>query len=110
MVRSPWVAMIRKLATELDDAQIARFLNKQNRRTGEGNPFTAMKDAQHRNHHGIASRPKKVPANPQEGPFTADEAAAQLGVTSSAVPCWLTNGVLPGKQLAPGAPWRIVLV
>jgi hypothetical protein len=69
-----------------------------------------MKDAQHRNHHGIASRPKKVPANPQEGPFTADEAAAQLGVTSSAVPCWLTNGVLPGKQLAPGAPWRIVLV
>jgi len=103
------VEMIRKLAVEFDDTQISRVLNKQNRRTGEGNPFTAHKVSQHRNRHGIPNCPKREARDPREGPFTADEAAAQLGVTSSTIHRWLRDGVLPGKQLAPCAPWRILL-
>lgn len=102
------VEMIRKLATELDDAQIARVLNRQGRRTGKGNPFTSHKVAMHRNRHGISLCAKR-PCDPHDGPFTADQAAAELGVCASTIHCWLREGILPGHQLAPGAPWQIVL-
>jgi hypothetical protein len=32
--------LVRKLAEEFDDTQIARILNKQGRKSGVGNPFT----------------------------------------------------------------------
>ena len=103
------VQLIEKLAVELDDAQIARVLNKQGRRTGEGNPFTAHGVAAHRNRHGIACCPKKRARDPRQGPFTADEAAAELEVTSGTIHRWLRDGILPGRQPAPAAPWQIVL-
>jgi hypothetical protein len=34
------VELVRKLAVEFDDAQIARVIDRQGRRTGNGNPFT----------------------------------------------------------------------
>jgi len=103
------VGMIRKLAAEFDDAQIARILNKQGRRTGQGNTFTAHRVATHRNRNNIPNCPKRPALDPREGPFTADEAAAELDVSCSTIHRWLRNGVLPGKQAAPCAPWRIVL-
>jgi excisionase family DNA binding protein len=103
------IQLIAKLAVELDDAQIARTLNKQGRRTGEGNPFTAHRVAMHRNGHGIPCCPKKRARDAREGPFTADEAAAELGVTPGTIHRWLRDGILPGRQAAPAAPWQIVL-
>lgn len=103
------VKMVRLLATEFDDAQIARVLNKQGLRTGHGNPFTAHRVAMIRNRNGIAVFPRHRPRDPREGPFTADQAAAELGVCPSTIRRWLDEGILPGKQLAPGAPWQIVL-
>jgi len=104
------VAMVRKLATEFDDAQIARILAKQGRRTGKGNPFSAHKVATLRNRNAIPVLANRRRAeNPKEGPFNADEAAAELGVCATTIHRWLREGVLPGRQLAPGAPWRIVL-
>ncbi len=103
------VQLIGQLALELDDAQIARVLNKQGRRTGEGNPFTAHRVATHRHRHGIACCPKKRARDPRQGPFTADEAAAELDVTSGTIHRWLRDGILPGRQAAPAAPWQIVL-
>jgi DNA invertase Pin-like site-specific DNA recombinase len=103
------VEMVRLLATEFDDAQIARVLNKQGRRTGKGNPFTAHKVALLRNRNGIAVFPRQKARDPRHGPFTADEVAAELGVCPSTVHRWLREGLLPGQQLAPGAPWQIVL-
>jgi hypothetical protein len=91
------VEMIRKLAVEFDDAQIARILCKQGRRTGEGNVFTAHRVAAHRNGHGIANCPKPTTVDPKEGPFTADQAAAELDVTTSTIHRWLRDGVLPGR-------------
>lgn len=103
------VEMVRLLATELDDAQIARALNNQGRKTGKGNSFSAQKVAQLRNRNDISVYPRHKPRDPREGPFSADEAAAELGVCSSTIQRWLRDGILPGQQLAPGAPWRIVL-
>ncbi len=103
------VALVRELAREFDDAQIARILNKQGRRSGLGNPFSQQSVTSLRGKHGIPKCQKQIAKDPVEGPFTADEAARELGVTMSTVHRWLREGVLAGEQLTPGAPWRIVL-
>jgi excisionase family DNA binding protein len=103
------VELVRKLAVEFDDAQIARVLNRQGRRTGNGNPFTKERVMSLRGHRGIPKCPKKQARDPREGPFTADEAACELGVSLSTVFRWLREGILAGEQMTPGAPWRIVL-
>jgi excisionase family DNA binding protein len=103
------VELVRTLARALDDAQIARVLNKQGRRSGLGKPFTQPSVASLRGKHGIPKCPKALAKDPGEGPFTADEAARELGVTMSTVHRWLRAGVLAGEQLTPGAPWRILL-
>lgn len=103
------VVLVRQLAREFDDAQIARILNKQGRRSGLGNPFTRQSVTSLRGKHRIAKSPAAIAKDPFEGPFTADEAARELGVTMSTVHRWLREGVLAGEQLTPGAPWRIIL-
>jgi len=103
------VETVRVLATEFDDIQISRVLNKQGRRTGFGNPFTAHKVAMLRNRNNIALHPFRHARDCKEGPFTADEAAAELSVCSATIHRWLRDGILPGRQLEPCAPWRIVI-
>jgi DNA invertase Pin-like site-specific DNA recombinase len=101
--------LVRRLAAELDDAQIARVLNKQGRRTGVGNPFNVSRVSSLRQRHSIPARPKLPPTDPLSGPFTADQAADELGVTSATIHRWVREGLLPGTQLAPYAPWQIRL-
>jgi DNA invertase Pin-like site-specific DNA recombinase len=103
------VELVRKLAVEFDDTQIARTLNRQGRRTGLGNAFTKQRVTSLRGHHRIPACAKKTPCDPREGPFTADEAAAELGVSMTTVHRWLREGLLAGTQLTRGAPWQIVL-
>jgi DNA invertase Pin-like site-specific DNA recombinase len=103
------IVLVRKLALEFDDAQIARILNKQGHRTGLGNPFTQENVSSLRGHRRIPACPPPKVRDPREGPFTADEAARELGVTMSTIHRWLRVGVLAGTQVTAGAPWRIVL-
>jgi len=103
------IELVRRLAPEFDDAQIARILNRQGRRSGFGNPFTKVRVQSLRGHHGIPSPRKRPPRNADEGPFTADEAADELGVSASTIHRWLAEGVLAGRQATPGAPWQIRL-
>jgi len=103
------VELVRKLAAEFDDAQIARILNKQGRRSGLGIPFTVPAVTSLRGKHQIPKCPQKAITDPRHGPFNAEDAARELGVTMSTVHRWLRDGVLAGEQLTGGAPWRIVL-
>lgn len=103
------VDLVGTLAQEFDDAQIARILNKQGRRSGRGIAFTVSAVTSLRGKNRIAKCAKKVVTDPQHGPFTAEQAAHELGVTMSTVHRWLRDGVLAGEQLTAGAPWRIVL-
>ena len=66
------VVLVRQLAREFDDAQIARILNKQGRRSGLGNPFTRQSVTSVRG-NGSAKSPETIAKDPFEGPFTADE-------------------------------------
>ncbi len=103
------IELVRKLAIEFDDAQIARILNKQGRRSGRDLPFTqsSVLSLRGKNQIPVCSKPRA--RDPHEGPFTADEAARELGVTMQTIHRWLRDGVLAGAQATPGAPWRIVL-
>jgi len=103
------IELVRKLACEFDDAQIARILNRQGHRSGLGLAFTKSSVSSMRGKHQIPACAKKAPRDEREGPFTADEAARELGVTCTTVHHWLRQGVLAGEQMTPRAPWRIVL-
>ena len=103
------IELVRTLAAELDDTQIARVLNKQGRRTGAGNPFSLSRVCSLRQKNAIPARPKPPAADPVSGPFTSDQAADELGVTSTTIKRWIRDGLLPGTQLAPHAPWQIRL-
>ena len=103
------VELARRLAQEFDDAQIARILNRQGRRTARDNPFTQANILSLRGHHQIPKCSIPQARDPKEGPFTADEAAAELGVTMSTIHRWLREGILAGSQMMPGAPWKILL-
>ena len=41
--------------------------------------------------------------------MTIDQAATELEVSTATVRRWLRDGLLPGEQATPGAPWRIRL-
>ena len=103
------VELVRKLASEFDDTQIARILHRQGHRSGLDLAFTKSSVSSLRHKHQIPVCPKRTPRDGREGPFSADEAARELGVTASTVHHWLRQGVLAGEQMTPRAPWRIVL-
>lgn len=103
------VELVRKLAREFDDAQIARILHRQGRRSGLGLAFTKSSVSSLRHKNQIPACTQKRAHDEREGPFTADQVARELGVTTSTVHHWLREGLLTGEQVAPRAPWRIVL-
>jgi len=103
------IELVRKLATQFDDVQIALILNKQGRRSGRDIPFTAQAVTSLRGKNQIAKSPSNLVTDPRHGPFSAEQAAHELGVSMGTVHRWLRDGVLAGEQLTPGAPWRIVL-
>jgi excisionase family DNA binding protein len=103
------IELVRRLAQEFDDAQIARILNRQGRRSGRGLAFTKEAVTSLRGKHHIPAAPRRPPGDAREGPVTLDDAAAALGVTAATVRRWLREGLLAGQQVVPGAPWRIVL-
>ena len=94
------VELVRQLAAQFDDAQIARILNKQGRRSGRGIPFTQAAITSLRGKNKIAKYEKIVTTDPRQGPFNAEQAARELGVTMSTVHRWLRDGVLAGEQLS----------
>ena len=103
------IELVRQLAKEFDDAQIARILNKQGRRSGFGHPYTQSIVLSMRGRHKIPKCPKKLVKDPKAGPFTADEAAVELGVSQGTIHRWLREAILAGEQATAGAPWRIPL-
>ena len=99
--------LIRTLAAEFTDAQIARILRRKKLLTPKGHSFMAYHVANVRLKHGIAPGPR-VPLHGQDL-YTAEQAAELLRVTNSTVIRWVEAGMLRGTQVTAGAPWRIVV-
>src|SRR6266545_4887494 len=100
------VELVRRLAAHHPDHQIAAILNKQGRRTGTGLRFTEARVRGLRQRAGIAAAP---PPDPASELVTLDEAAVALAVSTATIRRWLKDGLLPGEQVTPHAPWRIRL-
>jgi len=97
--------LIRRLASEFSDSQIARVLGRRGIRTPKGLTFTAHRVAVLRHANGI----EKGPAVPRRGSdiYSLDGAAELLKVHPKTVVRWVEGEVLKGVQVAEGAPWRI---
>ncbi|HWW35950.1 MAG TPA: recombinase family protein [Xanthobacteraceae bacterium] len=102
------IALVRRLAVHYPDTVIAGILNRQGRTTVYGHRFEAGRVGNLRRHWDIPCF--------EAGPFSTKgelasikKAAVVLGVAPSTLHRWLNDGIIPGEQLTPGAPWRIRL-
>jgi excisionase family DNA binding protein len=100
------IELIRRLAEHHPDRQIAQILSRQGHQTGTGLPFTETRVKAARQRAGIPVAP---PADPACELLTIQQAAVALKVSTFTIRRWLNQGLLPGEQTMPGAPWRIRL-
>jgi len=102
------VALVRRLAAHYPDAIIAGILNRQGRTTARGHRFDAGRTSNLRRHWDI---PCFIPIETAaEGELLSiRQAAPMLGVAPSTLHRLLNDGIIPGEQVTPGAPWRIRL-
>lgn len=97
--------LITALARVLPDKSIAAFLNRRGRRTAKGHTWTGHRVSTFRNQRGIAVyRPGE---RAERGEMTAEEAAAELGVTRMTLSRLIRAKLLPARQVCPGAPYVI---
>ncbi len=100
------IELIRRLAEHHPDRQIAQILSRQGHRTPTGLPFTETRVKTARQRAGIPVAP---PPDPDSELLTIQQAASELDVSTFTIRRWLRDGLLPGEQTTPGAPWRIRL-
>jgi len=98
-------SLIRSLARQLPDSQIARLLNRAGKPTGRGNGWTERRVCTFRNDHEIAVYREGEWA--ERGEITLEAAAQIIGVTPMTALRMIQRGDLKGQQLCNGAPWVI---
>ena len=98
-------SLIRSLARQLPDSQIARLLNRAGKPTGRGNGWTERRVCTFRNDHEIAVYRQGEWA--ERGEITLEAAAKIIGVTAMTALRMIQRGDIKGQQLCNGAPWVI---
>ncbi len=99
------LTLVRGLARQMPDKQIARLLNRAGKPTGRGNGWTEVRVRSFRNHHEIAVYRHGEWVD--RGEITLDAAAQIIGVTPMTALRMIQRGDLKGRQLCKGAPWVI---
>jgi hypothetical protein len=99
------IELVRDLAKEFSDEQIARILHRKHIRTATGLPFNLRRVMALRRTHTIPRGPK-VPVRGDDV-YTAEQAAEIFRVSRSTIIRWVEDGLLRGSQRTPAAPWRI---
>ena len=99
------LTLVRELARQMPDKQIARLLNRAGKPTGRGNGWTEVRVRSFRHHHQVAVyRPSEWA---ERGEITLEAAARVIGVTPMTALRMIRRGDLKGRQLCRGAPWVI---
>jgi excisionase family DNA binding protein len=98
-------ALIEALARQTNDTSIASILNRNGKRTAQGNTWTADRVRTYRNDHHIPVYREGERA--ERGEVTVDEAAQLLGVGAMRVRRLILAGVIPAIQSCVGAPWTM---
>jgi DNA invertase Pin-like site-specific DNA recombinase len=100
------VELVRRLAVHYADGVIAGILNRQGRKTVRGERFTANQVGSLRRYRHIARF--EPPAEAPKGKLVTIAGAADiLQVAPSTIHRWLAEGIIPGEQVTPAAPWQI---
>jgi excisionase family DNA binding protein len=97
--------LIRVLARQLPDKDIASLLNRLGKVTGRQNGWTQSRVCTFRNQHGIEVY--KTGERTARGEHTMQEAAEILEVRPMTVLRMIRAGHLPAEQYCKGAPWVI---
>ena len=87
--------LIDQLLDDHTDAQTAEQLNQAGRRTGTGQPFTALSIIRLRQDHKLPSHRERLRAR---GLLTVAETAERLGVSTSTIKNWHAAGLLTGHK------------
>jgi len=97
-------ALIREMATQWSDTDIAATLNRMGLKTGQGNTWNAMRVGSYRLKHDVPAYKSAV----KDGQYlTMTAATKQLGVSSYLLRRLIESGVLPARQVVKDAPWQI---
>jgi predicted DNA-binding transcriptional regulator AlpA len=100
------LSLLRCLAAHYSDDVIAGILNRQGRKTANGERFTANQVGGLRRYRNIPRY--EAPAEAPTGELvTLKDAAKILGVAASTIHRWINDGFVAGEQITPGAPGRI---
>jgi DNA invertase Pin-like site-specific DNA recombinase len=99
------LTLVRELARQMPDKQIARLLNRTGKPTGRGNGWTEVRVRSFRDYHEImVYRPGEWA---ERGEITLEAAANIIGVIPMTALRMIKRGDLKGRQLCRGAPWVI---
>jgi DNA invertase Pin-like site-specific DNA recombinase len=99
------LTLVRQLARQMPDKQIARLLNRAGKPTGRGNGWTETRVRSFRHHHEIAVHCEGEEA--ARGEITLNGAAQMIGVAPMTALRMIRRGDIKGRQLCKGAPWVI---
>jgi excisionase family DNA binding protein len=98
------VEVVRRMAGQFTDEQIASTLNRLGMRTGAGNTWNEGRVYSLRHYHQLpAYDASRSPA----GVLTLEQAAARLGVSPCVVRRLIEARTIAATQVVPGAPWQI---
>lgn len=98
------IDIVRKMAEAYGDEDIARVLNQQGHRTGQGNHWDASRVASLRQKHGIAGRRR---TEAREGFVSMAAAHKLIGVSDRTILKLIKHGLVRAEQAVPHAPWLI---
>jgi excisionase family DNA binding protein len=100
------VALVRLLAAEFADDQIARILHRKRLKTSKGLAFNAQRVTNIRSRYDIPGHTRaKLGVEPHV--YTVEQAAELLGVSRKTLDNWIATGLLHARQLTQGAPWEV---
>ncbi len=100
------VALVRVLAAEFADDQIARILHRKRLKRSKGLPFNAQRVTNIRTRYDIAGHTRaKLGGEPHV--YTVEQAAQHLRVSRRTLDKWIATGLLRARQLTQGAPWQV---
>ncbi|MFQ5567059.1 MAG: recombinase family protein [Paracoccaceae bacterium] len=98
------VEVIRKLAGEYPDREMAATMNRMRCKSADGQSWTTVRVRKLRERLGVAPFDPTA-AKPET--ITVDETARRLKICVGSVYRLIRDGVLPATQLMPAAPWQI---
>jgi excisionase family DNA binding protein len=98
------VEVVRKMAGQFSDEQIASTLNRLGMRTGVGNGWNKARVRSLRHHQQLPAYDASAAPTSM---LTQQQAAERLGVSATLVRRLIGSKMIPATQVVPRAPWQI---